>query len=84
MPPNPAKLVLRRAIDESSMLIDVSELRQVLSDALASFSPLAVLVGADSARAQAQNVSNIKQAWVAGMAPIGALGMMATVCKGAE
>lgn len=81
MPSTPATPILRQAINEVPSLIDISELQQVLANALASFSPLTVLVGADSAREQARRVSNIKQTWVAAMAPIGAPGMMTTVCK---
>jgi hypothetical protein len=64
------------------VLVDSSNLQQILSDALLSFSPLATLVGADSARSLTQHVTNWKQSFVASMAPIGALGMMAAVCKG--
>jgi hypothetical protein len=52
--------------------------------ALLSFSPLATLVGADSARSLTQYASNFKQSFAVSLAPVGALGMMATVCKGAN
>jgi len=58
------------------------DLQQLLADAVASFSPLATLVGSASARSLTQHVSNTKQTYAASIAPIGALGMMATVCKG--
>ena len=60
------------------------DIEAVLSDALLSFSPLAILVGAESARALADSVTNVKQSFVACIAPVGALGMMATVVKGAS
>ncbi|TFK38960.1 hypothetical protein BDQ12DRAFT_722813 [Crucibulum laeve] len=63
-------------------LLDISDFQQIFSDALASFSPLATLVGSDSARSLTHHVSNVKQSCAASLAPIGALGMMATVCKG--
>jgi hypothetical protein len=68
----------------SNQLIPRSDIKQILSDALLSFSPLATLVGAESAYALAHRVTNFKQSFVVSIAPIGALGMMATVCKGAN
>ena len=62
--------------------IGIADLTQVLSDALLSFSPLATLVGANSARAFAHRATNFKQNLAISLAPIGALGMMATACKG--
>jgi hypothetical protein len=56
----------------------------VLADALLSFSPLATLVGAESARALANSVTNVGQTLVASIAPVGALGMMDTVAKGSN
>ncbi|KAM6495937.1 hypothetical protein JOM56_008643 [Amanita muscaria] len=63
-------------------LVNPNDLQQILVDALTSFSPLAALVGANSARALSNHTSNSKQVWAASLAPIGALGMMSTVCKG--
>lgn len=68
----------------SSGLFSANDIKAVLSDALLSFSPLATLVGAESARALADRVTNIKQSFVASVAPVGALGMMATVAKGSN
>jgi hypothetical protein len=68
----------------SAGLLSPNDVRLILSDALLSFSPLAVLVGADSARVLAHRVTNMKQSFVVALAPIGALGMMATACKGAN
>ena len=65
-------------------LIPGSNVKQILSDALLSFSPLATLVGAESNRALARRVTNFKQSLVVSLAPIGALSMMATACKGAN
>uniref|UniRef100_D8PRE3 BRCT domain-containing protein n=1 Tax=Schizophyllum commune (strain H4-8 / FGSC 9210) TaxID=578458 RepID=D8PRE3_SCHCM len=65
-------------------IISGDDFRQIFSDALTSFSPLATLVGADSARAFAHEVTNKKQTVFATLAPIGALGMMATVCKASD
>jgi hypothetical protein len=65
-------------------LIPGSNVKQILSDALLSFSPLATLVGAESNRALAHRVTNFKQSLVVSLAPIGALSMMATACKGAN
>ncbi|KAL1740448.1 hypothetical protein HDZ31DRAFT_85425 [Schizophyllum fasciatum] len=65
-------------------VISSDDFRQIFSDALTSFSPLATLVGADSARAFAHEVTNKKQTVFATLAPIGALGMMATVCKASD
>ena len=65
-------------------LIPGSDVKQILSDALLSFSPLATLVGAESNRALAHRVTNFKQSLVVSLAPIGALSMMATACKGAN
>ena len=70
MPPSPHPFIRQQ------------DLQTLLAEAVASFSPLATLVGSDSARSLSQHVSNIKQACAASIAPIGALGMMATVCKG--
>lgn len=65
-------------------IISGDDFQEILSDALTSFSPLATLVGAESARAFAHEVTNKKQTVFATLAPIGALGMMATVCKGSD
>ncbi|KAL1699519.1 hypothetical protein EV121DRAFT_216059 [Schizophyllum commune] len=65
-------------------IISGDDFQQIFSDALTSFSPLATLVGADSARAFAHEVTNKKQTVFATLAPIGALGMMATVCKASD
>jgi len=62
-------------------LIGQQSLQTLLAEAVTSFSPLATLVGSDSARSLSQYVSNIKQSCAVSIAPIGALGMMATVCK---
>lgn len=67
---------------ESQQFLNNDDLQQILSDALASFSPLAALVGAESARSLSQHVTNMKQTFVASIAPIGALGMMASLVKG--
>ncbi|THV00530.1 hypothetical protein K435DRAFT_837226 [Dendrothele bispora CBS 962.96] len=69
---------------DSLQLLDASDLRDIFADALTSFSPLATLVGSDSARAFIHEVTNTKQILLANIAPIGALGMMATVCKGSQ
>ena len=56
-------------------------LRDIIADALTSFSPLATLVGADSLRAFNRHVSSHWQCFVASLAPIGALGLMSTIAK---
>jgi hypothetical protein len=75
--------VFNRALS-SSHQFSSQDIKAVLSDALLSFSPLTILVGAESARALADSVTNLKQSFVACIAPVGALGMMATVAKGAN
>jgi hypothetical protein len=69
---------------QSAQLLSASDLRAILSDALLSFSPLATLVGMASACALAHRVTNLKQTIVVSLAPVGALGMMAVACKGAN
>ena len=66
----------------SPSFIGGDEIKAILVDALTSFSPLAVLVGSDSARKLSNHASNTKQAWAASLTPIGSLGIMATVCRG--
>jgi hypothetical protein len=65
-----------------AQFVGAEDLQEIFADALTSFSPLAALVGANSARALSNHVTNNKQTWATSLAPIGALGMMATVCKG--
>ncbi|THV00529.1 hypothetical protein K435DRAFT_854615 [Dendrothele bispora CBS 962.96] len=71
-------------LDSPKQLLNASDLRDIFADALTSFSPLATLVGANAARSSNHGVTNVKQTILANIAPIGALGMMATVCKGSE
>lgn len=86
MPPFPSSTtIISRVITRatsSADLISSPNISGILSDALLSFSPLGTLVGADSARNLTHRVTNIKQSFIVSLAPIGALGMMATVCKG--
>ena len=78
-----ARQVVSRA-SSSTQLISASDLKQVFSDALLSFSPLAILVGNKSNRILTQNATNVKQSFVIALAPIGALGNMVLACKGAH
>ncbi|THV01712.1 hypothetical protein K435DRAFT_556707, partial [Dendrothele bispora CBS 962.96] len=71
-------------LDSSKQLLNASDLRDIFADALTFFSPLATLVGANAARSSNHGVTNVKQIILANIAPIGALGMMATICKGSE
>jgi hypothetical protein len=82
-PESTAHQIITRA-PPPSQLLSANAIKAVLSDALLSFSPLATLVGADSARALADRVTNLKQSFAASVAPVGALGMMATVAKGSS
>lgn len=82
MPPTALDQIVARV--SPTQLVAWSDIVQSLSDALLSFSPLATLVGAESNRALAYRITNFKQSLVASLAPIGALGMMATACKGAD
>jgi hypothetical protein len=59
----------------------LSDLRDIIADALTSFSPLATLVGADSLRAFNRHVCSHFQCFVSSLAPIGALGLMSTIAK---
>jgi hypothetical protein len=62
-------------------MTSISDLRDIIADALTSFSPLATLVGADSVRVFNRHVSNHLQCFVVSLAPIGALGLMSTIAK---
>jgi hypothetical protein len=62
-------------------MTSLSDLRDIIADALTSFSPLATLVGADSVRVFNRHVSSHWQCFVSSLAPIGALGLMSTIAK---
>ncbi|KAK7471251.1 hypothetical protein VKT23_002658 [Stygiomarasmius scandens] len=61
-------------LDASTQILEASDLRDIFADALTSFSPLATLVGAESARAFVHEVTNTKQIFLANIAPIDMLG----------
>lgn len=75
-------VLLEPALAENPSGISSQNLQQIFSDGLVSFSPLATLIGGDSALSMTQHVANWKQMVVANMAPIGALGMASALLKG--
>ena len=62
--PSLRSITARQVVDRASsstQLISASDLKQVFSDALLSFSPLAILVGDKSNRTLTQSATNVKQ-----------------------
>jgi hypothetical protein len=68
----------------STIPFKLPDFQAVLSDALLSLSPLATLVGADGVRALMNRATNLKQSLLVSLAPIGALGMIATIIKASD
>ena len=65
-----------------AQLVGADDLQEIFADAFTSFSPLGVLVGAKATCALSNEVSNKKQLVAASLAPIGALRILSTLCKG--